>query len=342
MVKKIATYWKPIALWLVAFALAMGSSFWRLFLPHYYSTPGIFSLWYKPAIVLFLLPLIPGLFGFYPWLSEFLQQKLKLGSRPWLCCLLLLVELLGVWGVFGRLLYTGGNAAAAVIISTLLLYPQLDTETVQKPLKWLVPSVIFLGTVAACSVLLPWKGMTGSYATALAVGLAYTAWLCVGVVRKDIPINRWWLAVLPFVLVFFVIAIQHAVFTDVQTELALWQSGQNFYTAMRTDIVGSSVMNLAIPVANLAFALLTARYVRRDRELAPSVRFLALCFTFITISGLGVFYNIVPAGMDSGVIMPYQTCFTSLPLGIAAARVLFSKSSLFSMKTLDGITRPIN
>lgn len=328
MIKKLATYWKPIVLWLAAFGLAMASSFWRLFLPSYYSAPGIWALWYKPTIALFLIPLLPGLFGFYPWFSKFLQQKLKLSSRPWLCCLILLVELFGVWAVFGRLLYTGGNAAAAVIISTLLFYPRLDTETVQKPVKWLAPSIVYLGAVAAFSALLPWKGMTGSYATALAVSLAYTAWLLLGVVRKDIPMNRWWLACLPFTLVFFAIAIQHAVFTDVRTEVFSWQAGQNFYTAMRTgDALGSTIMNIAIPVVNLSFAILTIRYVRTDRALSYSVRFLALCFTFITIFGLAVFYCVVPIGIESGVIMPYQTCFSSLPLGIVAARVLFEKRS---------------
>lgn len=218
-----------------------------------------------------------------------------------------------------------------VIISTLLFYPQLNPETVQKPLKWLVPSVVFLGTVTACSALLPWRGENCSYATALAVGLAYMAWLLISVVRKDVPVNRWWLAILPFALAFFAVAIQRAVFADVQTEISLWQADQNFYTSMRTgDPFGSALMNLSIPVVNLLFAILTVRYVRSNRELSRSVRFLALCFTLIMISGLMVFYCVVPAGTDSGVIMPYQTCFSSLPLGIAAAAVLFSKPTQIS------------
>ena len=331
MIKKLAAHWKPIVLWLAAFTLAMAFSFWRLFLPNYYNAPGIWAIWYKPAIVLFLIPLFPGLFRFYRWFPTFLRQKLKLGSCPWLCCLILLVELFAVWLAFGRKLYTGGNVAAAVVISTLLFYPQLDSETVLKPFKWLVPSIAFLGAATACSASLPWKGATGSYATGLAVSLAYTAWLCIGVVRKGIPIKRWWLSVLPFVLVFFVIAIQHAVFTDSQAELYRWQTGQNFYTAMRTgDPLWSTLMNLAIPVVNLAFSILTVRYVRPNRELSRSVRFLTLCFALISISGLMFFYSVVPAGMDSGMIMPYQTCFSSLPLGIAAATVLFSKPTQIS------------
>lgn len=325
MIKKLTTNWKAITLWLAAFALAMASSFWRLFLPNFYSTPGIWAVWYKAAIVLFLIPLFLGPFRFYRWFPKLLQQKLKLDSRPWLCCLILLVELFAVWAVLGRKLYISGNAITAVIISTLLFYPQLNPETVQKPLKWLVPSVVFLGAVTVCSALLPWKGENGSYTTALAVGLAYTAWLFISVVRKDVPINRWWLAILPFALVFVSVAIQHAVFADTQTEISLWQADQNFYTAMRIeDPFGSSLLNLAIPVVNLAFAKLTIRFVRPNRELSRSVRFLTLCFTLITISGLMVFYCVVPAGTDSGVIMPYQTCFSSLPLGIAAATVLFS------------------
>lgn len=333
MIKKLSTHWKEIVLWLATFALAMASSFWRIFLPNYYSTPEIWAIWYKPAIALFLIPLFLGPFGFYYWFPKFLQQKLQLGSRPWLCCLILLVELVAVWVTFGRMLYTGGNVATAVVVSTLLFYPQLDSATVQKPLKWLAPSIVFLGAVAACSALLPWNGITGSYATALAVGLAYTAWLLLGVVRKGIPINRWWLASLPVALVFFAIVIQHAVLADAQTEVSFWQAGQNFYTAMRiSDAFGSTIMNLAIPIVNLAFAMLIARCARPDRELSRSVRFLALCFTFITICGLMVFYCVVPAGIDSGVIMPYQTCFSSLPLGIAAARVLFAKPTQISKK----------
>ena len=44
MIKKLAAHWKPIVLWLAAFALAMASSFWRLFLPNYYSTQGIWAI----------------------------------------------------------------------------------------------------------------------------------------------------------------------------------------------------------------------------------------------------------------------------------------------------------
>lgn len=82
MIKKLTTNWKAILFWLAAFALAMASSFWRLFLPNYYNAPGIWAIWYKPAIVLFLIPLFLGLFRFYRRFPKLLQQKLKLDSRP--------------------------------------------------------------------------------------------------------------------------------------------------------------------------------------------------------------------------------------------------------------------
>ena len=247
MIKLLKMRWKAAALWLAMFGLAVGCSFWRLFLPHFYTTPGIWALWHKPVIALFLIPLLflcP--LGFYRWFPALLQ-KLKLGSRPWLCCIILLAEILAVWAIFGKKLYSAGGAAVAVVVSTLLFFPRMEMETVQKPFKWLVTSIIFLCAVAACSALL-WRVGASDYAMALAVGLAYTAWLILSVFRKENPVNRWWLSVLPFTVVFAIALTLHAFSADAQAEVSAWRAGENFYTAMRSgNIFGSTLMNIFKP-----------------------------------------------------------------------------------------------
>ena len=166
---------------------------------------------------------------------------------------------------------------------------------------------------------------------ALAVGLAYTAWLILSVFRKENPVNRWWLSVLPFTVVFAIALTLHAFSADAQAEVSAWRAGENFYTAMRSgNIFGSTLMNIFIPFANLAFAVVAVKIAKPNQELICSVKYLSLLFILMTVAGLMVFYGVVPAGASSGVIMPFQTCFTSLPLGIVAARILLSKPTQIS------------
>lgn len=318
---------RAIVLWLAMFGLAVGCSFWRLFLPNYFTTPGIWALWHKPMIALFLIPLFfLGPIGFYRWFPVLLQ-KLKLGSRPWLCCIILLSEALAVWAVFWKMLYIAGNAVVAAVVSTLLFLPRMELETIQKPVKWLVPSTLFLACITIASTLLPWK-IGGNYALALAVGLAYSAWLILNISRKENPVNRWWLSVLPFTVVFAIALTLHAFSADAQAEVSAWRAGENFYTAMRTgDSAGSTLMNIVIPLANLSFAFAAVKIAKPNRELIYSVRYLTLLFVLMTIAGLMVFYGVVPAGMRFGVIMPFHTCFTSLPCGLLVSRFLFQKTT---------------
>lgn len=313
-----------IAFWIGAIVLALICSGWRLFLPTYYDYPGIWKLWYKGVIAFFVVPLIFIPAGIYRWLPKFFQQRVKLGQHPWLCCVILLIEVLLVWLAFGKTLHSAGNVAAAVVVSSILFFPKLDAAVIKNPVKWLFPGIAFLLVITAISFCLPWKD-GGSYAMALAIGCAFTAWLLVNVVQQGNPQrrSRWWLAFLPFVLVFLTAVLQHAVFSsNVQDEVNAWQTGQNFYTEMRSgNPLGGTLMNIVIPLLNLVFGMVAIKNVKSNRELHSAAAFLILTFVFMSIAGILAFYCVVP-GVSTGLIMPYHTCFTSLPLSVFGAMSL--------------------
>lgn len=334
MTGSLKKHGKALALWIGAFALAVICSSWRLFLPAYYNSPGIWKLWHKGILAIFVISLILVPTGIYRWFPELCRRRLKLDRRPWLCCAILLVEILLVWLAIGKTLHSAGNVAAAVVIGSILFFPKLDPEIVNKPCKWLLPGIAFLLVVTALSIHIPWKD-GGSYATALAVGCAFSAWLAVNVVQTENlqRSKQRWLVFLPFVLVFWIAVIQHASFSsNVQDEVKAWQAGQNYYTKIRSgNPLGRTLMNIVIPLLNLIFGIVTIKRVKPNRELHSAATFLILTFVFMSIAGLMAFYCVVP-GVSAGLIMPYHTCFTSLPLSVFGA---MSLSHLFFKRRGD-------
>ena len=315
-----------ILLWLLSAAITMGSLCWRLFLPNYYqNNPAVWHIWLKGATVIIVLPLLLTPTGFYQWFPRLLQRWKC--NRPWVLCTIILTEILLTFVLFGRTLYLAKSIAAAIITATILMVPQMDEKSSEKPLCWLLPSMLLLIISSGFSYRLPWRGDgQPDYHLGVVLGLIITSWLLVSTIKRtDVGKGKpLILALLPFVLSFSLVAVQHAVIAahsgTIQMTLDRWRERVNIYSAMRSaDPKGTTWMNIIIPIANIGFGLVLNRF---GGELSNDSRrntlFLFITYVLMILAGMFCFYAVLP-DIETPVIMPHHSCMTALPISILCA-----------------------
>ena len=315
-----------IIMWLLSAAVTMGSLCWRLFLPVYYqNNPNVWHIWLKGAVAIFLFPLILAPAGIYRWLPRLLQHWKA--NKPWLLCVIIFIEVLLTYLFFGHILYLAKSLAVAVVMTTILMVPRMDEKSREKPFSWILPSTVLLFVCAGLSYCLPWRGNGQSdYNLAVALGMIVTSWLFTNTIKtKDIGKGRpFILALLPFALSYFLVALQHVVFAansgTIQMTLERWKERINIYSAIRIgDPVGATWMHIIIPTVNILLGIVLARFGNElGKDSRRNALFLLFTYVLMVLAGTFCFYSVLP-DVETPIIMPHHSCITALPISIFCA-----------------------